>query len=230
MDTLVAYDLTDGIATLTMDDGKVNAVSPAMLASLNAALDRAEEDEATVVLAGRPGVFSAGFDLKTLEAQDEAAAALARGGFALASRLVSFRTPVVGACTGHAVALGALLLAACDYRIGASGAFKLVMNEVLIGIPLPVSGIELLRERLHPSAHYRATVLSEVFTPDDAVATGWLDRVVAPENLLPAARDHARSLASLNRAAYHATKLQARKSLMDTFSAHFATEITLLPR
>src|SRR5690606_39192132 len=128
MDTLVAYDLADGVATLTMDDGKVNAISPAMLAALDTALDRAEADGAIVVLAGRSGVFSAGFDLKTLGARDKAAADLARGGFALTSRLVSFPAPVIGACTGHAVALGALLLAACDYRIGASGDFKIVMN------------------------------------------------------------------------------------------------------
>src|SRR5690606_35281978 len=147
-------------------------------------------------------------------ARDEASAALARGGFALTSRLISFPAPVIGACTGHAVALGALLLAACDYRIGASGAFKLVMNEVAIGLPLPASAIALLRERLHPSVHYRATVLSEVFTPDDAVASGWLDRVVAPAEVLAAARDHARSLAGLDQVAYHASKLRARRSIL----------------
>jgi enoyl-CoA hydratase len=230
MDTLVAYELTDGVASIVMDDGKVNAVSPAMLAALNSALDRAEEDGAAVVLAGRTGVFSAGFDLKVLGAQDETADALARGGFALTSRLVSFPAPVVGACTGHAVALGALMLAACDYRIGASGAFKLVMNEVAIGIPLPASGIALLRERLHPSVHYRATVLSETFAPDDAVATGWLDRVVPPEELLASAREHARAFAALDRAAYHATKLQTRKSILDSLDAHLASDIVLLRR
>jgi len=229
MDSLVSYDLVDGVATLTMDDGKVNAISPSMLAALNDALDRAEADDAAVVLAGRPGVFSAGFDLNTLGSGGAEADALARGGFALVSRLFTFPTPVVGACSGHAIALGALLLAAGDYCVGASGGFKLLMNEVAIGIPLPASAIALLRGRLHPSAHYRATVLAETFTPDNAIVTGWLDRVVSPDELLTAAQDHARTLAGLNRAAYRATKLLARQSTVDGFADHLAAE-TILPR
>lgn len=229
MNTLVAYDLADGVATLTMDDSKVNALSPALLAALNEALDRAEADAACVVLAGRPGVFSAGFDLKTLGARDAASDALARSGFALVSRLLSFPAPLVGACTGHAVAMGALLLATCDYRIGASGDFKIMMNESAIGIPMPVPASVLLRERLHPSVHYRAVVLAETFTPDDAVATGWLDQVVAPEELLTAARDKARSLGELHRAAYHTTKLRVWQSTLDSLAEYLAGDPRLVP-
>lgn len=229
MDTLVTYDLTDGVATLTMDDGKVNAVSLPMLDALNAALDRAEAENALVVLAGRPGVFSAGFDLATLAARDESATALAHGGFALVARLCQFPTPVVAACTGHAVALGSLLLSACDYRIGASGSFKLAMNEVAIGIPLPAPAVELLRERLHPAAAYRAIVLAETFGPDDAVATGWLDRVVEPGELLAAAQHHARTLTSLNGDAYRATKRTFRKSTLDMMGDFLGAPIALVP-
>lgn len=222
MDRLVSYDLADGVATVTMDDGKVNAVSPAMVAALNAALDRAEADGAMVVLAGRPGVFSAGFDLKTLAAQDDAADQLALGGFALISRLVAFPTPVVAACSGHAIALGALLLAACDYRLGAAGDYKLTMNETAIGIPLPVPAIELLRQRLHPSVLHRAVILAETFSPADAVAAGWLDRVVDADDLLTAAREHARSLTGLNLAAYRITKQRTWQSTVDSFTTYFA--------
>jgi enoyl-CoA hydratase len=222
MDSLVSYDLADGVATLTMDDGKVNAVSPAMVTALNAALDRAEADGAVVVLAGRPGVFSAGFDLKTLGAQDEAADQLALAGFGLISRLVAFPTPVVAACTGHAIALGALILATCDYRLGASGDYKLAMNETAIGIPLPVPAIELLRQRLHPSVLHRSVVLAETFAPDDAVMAGWLDRVVDAADLLPAAQAYARSLTSLNLAAYRITKQRAWQATVDSFTAYLA--------
>jgi enoyl-CoA hydratase len=221
---LVSYDLADGVATLTLDDGKVNAVSPAMVAALNAALDRAEADGAVVVLTGRPGVFSAGFDLKTLTGDDvDAADQLTRGGFALIARLVAFPTPVVAACSGHAIALGALILAACDYRVGAVGDYKLVMNETAIGIPLPLPAIELLRQRLHPSVLYRATVLAETFSPAEAVAAGWLDRVVDAGDLLTAAREHARALTGLNLAAYRINKERAWKSTVDSFAA-FAAE------
>lgn len=229
MNTLVAYDLADGVATITLDDGKVNVISPAMLAALNEALDQAEADAASVVLAGRPGVFSAGFDLTTLRARDETADALARGGFALLSRLMRFPTPVVAACTGHAVALGALLLSTCDYRIGASGNFKIMTNEVTIGILLPVPASLLLRERLSPAVHYRATVLAETFTPDNAVATGWLDLVVEPDGLIARARDKARELAGLHRDTYHATKLRVWQSTLDSLGEYLAGDPRLVP-
>jgi enoyl-CoA hydratase len=228
MDTLVSYDLADGVATLTLDDGKVNVLSLPMQSALHHALDRAESDAAAVVLAGRHGVFSAGFDLATLQAQDAKAESMARGGFALAARVLGFPSPVVAACTGHAVAMGALLVSACDFRIGATGAYKLVMNEVAIGISLPPAAIALLRDRLNPSALYRSVALAEVFTPDNAVASGWLDRVVAPEDLVAAAQEHARGLVALNRTAYRSTKLLARQSTLDMLTSYVAADSVLL--
>src|SRR5829696_8970992 len=106
----VRYDVADGVATLTMDDGKVNALSPAMLVAVNGALDRAADDEAVVVLTGREGMFSAGFHLPTLRAGGPDAIGMIRGGFALAARLLSFPRPVVIASTGHAVAMASFLL------------------------------------------------------------------------------------------------------------------------
>jgi enoyl-CoA hydratase len=227
MNTPVSYDVADGVATLTMDDGKANAISLAMLAALNDALDRAEAEGAVVVLAGRPGRFCAGFDLTTLAAGGADAKALTHGGFALAARLLTFPSPVVAACTGHAVALGAVLLAASDYRIGAAGPYKLVMNETAIGITMPALTFTLLGQRLHPSALQRATVLAEVFTPDNAVSDGWLDRVVEPEEVLSAAQEHARSLTALNRAAHHANKITARQSTLDGVAAYLASDAAL---
>lgn len=227
MDTPVSYEFADGVATITMDDGKANVISLPMLAALNNALDRAEADGAVVVLAGRPGRFSAGFDLNTLTAGGADAKTLTHGGFVLGGRLLAFPAPVVAACTGHAVALGAVLLAACDYRIGASGQYKLVMNESAIGVTMPALTYTLLGDRLHPSALQRATVLAEVFTPDNAISAGWLDRIVAPEEVLPAAQEHARSLIELNRAAHHANKVRARKSTLDGIAAYLASDEAL---
>ncbi|HEY7222076.1 MAG TPA: crotonase/enoyl-CoA hydratase family protein [Micromonosporaceae bacterium] len=218
MDTPVSYDLSDGVATITMDDGKVNVISTTMESALNRALDRAEADGAAVVVTGRPGRFSAGFDLGTLSAGGGESAAMLSGGWALAARLVAFPTPVVAAVTGHAIGLGALLICACDYRIGAAGSYKITSNEVTLGIPLPLSAFALLRDRLHPSALSRAAVLAEVFSPDNAVETGWLDRVVPADELLSAAQEQARSLGALHRAAYYATKLLARQSTLDALS------------
>ena len=228
MDSLVSYDMTDGVATLVMDDGKVNVLSLGMLAAIHEALDKAVADRAAVVLAGRTGVFSAGFDLGTLRAGGPDGVAMGRGGFALAARVLSFPFPVVAACTGHAIAMGAFLLCACDYRIGAAGGFKFTANEVAIGYPVPEVAIAVLRNRLTPSALNRAVTLAEVSTPDNAVENGYLDRVVAAEFVLGEAQELARTLTTLDLAAHATTKLTVRRSTLDVLEAALASESALI--
>lgn len=208
----VRYELDDAVATITMDDGKVNALSPAMLAAIGDALDRAAADSAVVVLQGREGTFSAGFHLPTLRAGGPEAAGMVRGGFELAERLLSFPRPVVVACTGHAVAMASFLLLAGDLRLGASGAFRIVANEVAIGLTMPRTAIELCRQRLTPAAFSRAVLLSEPFPPEEAVAAGFLDRVTDPAVLGDEARAAAAALAGLDPAAHRASKLRAREA------------------
>jgi enoyl-CoA hydratase/carnithine racemase len=211
MGSLVTYRARDSVATITMDDGKVNALSLAMLTELGAALDRAAADRAVVVLTGREGVFSAGFDLPVLRAGGTAAAGLLHAGFELAERMLAFPTPVVVACPGHAVAMGVFLVLSGDYRIGASGPYKLTANEVAIGMTMPLAAVEICRQRLTPACFNRAVVLAEVFAPQDAVAAGILDRVVPPAELAEAAAAAAAALAALDLDAHAASKLRARR-------------------
>lgn len=210
MSELVGYQLEDAVATLTMDDGKVNAMSPRMLAALNAAFDRAEADRAVVLLHGRPGVFSAGFDLPVLRAGGSEAAAMVRAGFELSERVLSFPLPVVMACPGHAIAMGVFLLLSGDYRVGAAGPYKITANEVAIGLTMPRAAVEVLRQRLAPAYFNRAVTIAEPFAPDDAVAAGFLDRVVDASELAPTALMVARQLTALDMAAHAASKLRAR--------------------
>ena len=214
MGTLVTYRLHDAVAAITMDDGKVNVLSLAMLAELDAALDQAEADRAVVVLTGRDGVFSAGFDLPVLRAGGAEAADMLRAGFDLAARLLAFPTPVLVACSGHAVAMGVFLVLSGDYRIGASGPYKLTANEVAIGMTMPLSAVEICRQRLTPACFNRAVLLAEVFTPEDAVAAGFLDRVVPPAELEEAAAAAAAALATLDLDAHAASKLRARQQAL----------------
>ncbi len=137
MSTLVTYHQAGATATIAMDDGKVNALSAQMFAELNAALDRAEAAGATVVLTGREGIFSAGFDLRVLRAGGPQAPALVRSGFELSARLLAFPAPVVVACTGHAIAMGVFLLLSGDFRLGAAGPYRITANEVAIGLTMP---------------------------------------------------------------------------------------------
>lgn len=211
MGTLVTYRLHDAVAAITMDDGKVNVLSLAMLAELDAALDQAEADRAVVVLTGRDGVFSAGFDLPVLRAGGAEAADMLRAGFDLAARLLAFPTPVLVACSGHAVAMGVFLVLSGDYRIGASGPYKITANEVAIGITMPHAAVDICRQRLTPAGFNRAVVIADVFPPEEAVIAGFLDRVVPAAELAEAAAAAAAELAKLDLDAHAATKLRARQ-------------------
>lgn len=211
----VQYTVTDRVATVVMDDGKVNALSPTMLADLGEALDHAENDDAgAVVLAGRPGRFSGGFDLGVLRAGGHEAEAMVRSGFQLAERLLAFPRPVVVACTGHAIAMGSFLLCAGDHRIGAAGEFKIQANEVAIGLTMPHAAVALLRYRLTPAAFDRAVGLSATFSPTDAITAGWLDEVVAPDNVVTSALALATALAALDTTAHAGSKRRARATVL----------------
>jgi enoyl-CoA hydratase len=211
MGAFVSYRLEDSVATITMDDGKANVMSSQMLAELNAALDRAAVDRAVVLLSGREGIFSAGFDLPVLRAGGPEAVAMLRTGFELAVRVLSFPVPVVVACTGHAVAMGAFLLLSGDYRVGAAGSYRLTANEVAIGLTVPRAAVEILRQRLAPAPFNRAVTIAEPFSPDNAVEAGFLDRVVEAPQLQEVARTAAKAMVALDMDAHAASKLRARR-------------------
>ena len=219
MGALVTYRFEAPVATITMDDGKVNAMSAQMLSEINAALDQAAADRAVVVLTGRGGVFSAGFDLTVLRAGGPEAIAMVRGGFELAERVLSFPTPVTIACTGHAVAMGVFLVLSGDYRIGAAGPHKITANEVAIGLTMPRAAVEICRQRLTPAAFNRAVILAEVFSPDTAVAAGFFDQVVEASAVHDVARDMAVALSKLDLDAHAASKLRARDQTLKAIRA-----------
>lgn len=211
---LVGYHLEDKIATVVMDDGQKNVISPAMIEAINKALDQAEKDQAVVVLTGREQVFSAGFDLKILKTGVVNTFKMLIGGFKLAERLLSFPTPVIIACNGHAIAMGAFLVLSGDYRLGVDGPFKIVTNEVAIGLTIPKAGITIARQRLAPAHFVRATLLAETYNPQSAVEAGFLDCVVPAATLLQETQSLAKQLADLDMTAHYQTKLRARRSML----------------
>ncbi|EJL05422.1 MULTISPECIES: crotonase/enoyl-CoA hydratase family protein [Pseudomonas] len=219
MSDLIAYHLDDGIATLTLNNGKVNAISPDVIAAFNAALDQATADRAVVIITGQPGILSGGYDLKVMTAGPKEAVSLVTAGSTLARRLLSHPFPVVVACTGHAVAKGAFLLLSADYRIGVDGPFSIGLNEVQIGMTMHHAGIELARDRLRKSAFHRSVINAEMFNPQGAVDAGFLDKVVAAEELQGAALEAARQLKKINMTAHKNTKLKVRKALLETLDS-----------
>jgi enoyl-CoA hydratase len=162
------------------------------------------------VIGGRPGRFSGGFDLSIMTSGADAVVALVQSGFELAERILGFPRPVVIACTGHAVAMGAILLCSADHRVGAAGEFKIVANEVAIGMTLPYSALALMRYRLTPPAFDRAVGLATPFTPESAVTAGWLDEIVAPDAVVATAQAAAASFTALDANAHAASKRRAR--------------------
>lgn len=203
------------VALVTMDDGKANALSHAMLDGLDEQLDRAEKEAKALVLAGREGKFCAGFDLKTMMAGPESAAGILRKGGELLLRLYTFPLPVVAACTGHALAGGALMLLCCDVRIGAPGGFKIGLNETQIGLPLPLLGRELARDRLSRRHLTEATVMARIYDPETACDAGYLDRLAA-EGAIDEAVKEATGFGSLSLPAVGATKKALRAATVAT--------------
>lgn len=214
MQDIATYQLDGAVATIRMDDGKVNVVSPALIQSVGLALDRARSDQAAVVLTGRAGVLSAGFDRNVLLSGGNAALDMLIGGFKLAERLLSFPRPVVIACSGHALAMGAFLTLAGDHRVGTRGAFKVGANEVAIGLTMPRFATELCKLRLAPTYLQRSVLNAEIYDPETAVAAGFLDRVVSAEELLPTAQQVASELAKLPAHAFAFTKQRLREDAL----------------
>jgi enoyl-CoA hydratase len=216
----VSYRRDESIAVITMDDGKVNALGPAMLAEINKALDQAEADDAgAVVIAGNNRVFSAGFELKVFQSGDvQASIDMLKGGFELSHRLLSFAKPVVAACTGHAIAMGSFLACSTDHRIAAPG-YNFQANEVAIGMVLPYPALEVMKLRLTRSAYQQAVGLARTFFGDTALAGGWVDEIVMGDMVLERASEAASDFATLHAKAHHACKMRARQEALDAIRA-----------
>ena len=213
MTALVTVIQEDNYTLITLDDGKANALGFDMLAQFNTALSEAQQTGKVVIIAGRPGKFSAGFDLKVISQGGAAMADLLRLGGNISRRLLNFPTPIVLAVSGHALAMGALLLLSADYRVGTQGPYKIGLNEVAIGMAMPYFGVELARARLANAHLGNALSLARVYDVDGALQVGYLDEAVSVENLLPHVKEIALQLSLLDMEAYRQTKARVREHL-----------------
>jgi enoyl-CoA hydratase len=205
----VTSELVGPVALITIDDGKANAYSGALLDELAGTLAEVRDEALAVVIAGRPGVFSAGYDLATMRSSEEAMRALLAQGGRVLMDLFLYPLPVVLACTGHAMAAGAVTLLAGDRRIGAEGDFKIAMNEVPLGLPVPAYGVELARYKVPPSL-LDFVALGATFEPQGALRAGFFDQVVAPDQVVPEALAQATAMAELATVAVAGTKQRLR--------------------
>ncbi len=210
----VRYELRDGVATIRIDDGKRNALSPHILRELHAAFDRAESDRAIVILTGRESVFSAGFDLKVMKRGGAEALRMLWAGYTLPARILAHPRPVIAACNGHVLAMGVFLMLAADHVIGSRGDFRIAANEVAIGLAMPRVAAAMLRHRLNPAVFQRAVVLAETFDPESAWRAGFFDELVDPAELVTDAELRVAQFRDLDVRAHAASKRRIRASLL----------------
>lgn len=213
MTNFVTYTLNDGVATIAMDDGKANALSTEMLGHLDAAFDKAEKDNAIVVLTGRAGVFCGGFDLKEMGTGPQDALELTSLGSKLARRIMAFPRPVILLATGHTIAMGAFLALACDYRVIGDGDFKIGLNETLIGMTMHNFGIEMGRYHLPKNYFNRCVINAEIFNPKSAMHAGFFDKIIPVEQLPMAPAMIGQMFGQLNETAFKNTKNRSRKDI-----------------
>jgi enoyl-CoA hydratase len=229
MSDLLSYRFQDGVATITMDDGKVNVMSTAMLRDLDAAFSRAEEDRAIIVLrSGRKGIFSAGFDLKVFAANDtQGSLEMVTAGAELALRLLTYPFPTIGLMEGHAFPMGTFLLLACDMRLGVRGPFRMGLNEVAIGIAPPGFAIELARSRVQPAYLSRTVTLGEMFEPQEAVVAGFLDKAIAATDVEPGLADLLVMARGLHGPSHTLAKRRLRRATCAAMREAIEQELTL---
>lgn len=223
---LPTYRLDGTVAVITLDDGKANVFSSAVVAHMDGLLDRAEADGArALVIVGRPGKFSAGFNLAEMTESAESMRSLVVDGARWLLRLYGYPMPTIAACTGHALAAGALMLLSCDVRVGADVPAKIGLNEVAIGMTLPVFAVELARERLEETELPNAIMGANVYDPAGARAAGYLDEVVPADDVMGVAMAHAHRLAELRTGAYAGTKTNLRGEMIEQVLAGLVADM-----
>lgn len=215
----------DGVTTLTLDDGKANVMSVRMLQALHHAFEQAKAQGDLVVLQGRPGMFSGGFDLAVFKRSPAETVQMLTEGARLTERMLSFPRPILAVCTGHAVAMGLFLLLSADWRVGVDQGARLQAIEVQIGMTMPRFAIEVCRQRLGPAALQRAALLAMPHTPVQALRAGFLDELVPAESLAAAAQTQVARLKSLDATAFAATKQRLRADTLAALRLSIAEDI-----
>ncbi len=225
MESATTLEMADGIARITLDDGKANALSTERIGEIGRRLDAAEEAGAVVVLSGRDGIFSAGFDLRTFERGLDDTVEMLRAGAQLILRVLSFPRPILTVCTGHTYPMGAFLMLSADVRLAVAGPWKIGMNEVAIGLTLPHFAVELARHRLSPPGFARIQA-GAMYDPEEALRLGFLDRIVSADQLENAVTTEAARLRALDMPSFAATKARINAAVIGAVSKALAEELT----
>ena len=207
------------ISVIKLDDGKANAFSYEMLIQINNLLEKVSRDSGALVITGREGLFSGGFDLKTFATGDmEKVSKMVQLGYRLLLELFSFERPVIAAVSGHSIALGLFIACSADYRIAIDGEYVCQANEVRNNMDIPTPIMEILKVRVNKNYFYPAVLHSDPFSVQDSIAVGYIDEVVAEQDFMNRVIEKATELASLPHPFYANTKKSAQEDIRQKIS------------
>jgi enoyl-CoA hydratase len=227
---LATLKTEENVSIITLDDGKVNAFSPAMIAEVDSLLDQVPTDKGAVMFTGREGMFTAGFDLKVMATDPDAAVGMIKSGFKMLQRIFSFPRPVVSACSGHAIAMGAFLLCSSDYRIAAKGDFKVGANELRNNMIIPTPILEIAKFKLAKSHKQRALLNAEMYSMKDAIEPGYIDELIEADQLYDVALAKAKDLGTLAHPQYDQTKKIDQEDVIKKISSGIDQIEGVIPR
>ena len=226
---LASLKSEENVSVITLDDGKVNAFSPAMITEVQSLLDQVPTDSGALMFTGREGMFTAGFDLKVMMSDPSAATQMVKTGFQMLQRIFSFPRPVVSACSGHAIAMGAFLLCSSDYRIASKGDYKVGANELRNNMIIPTPILEIAKFKLSRTHKQRALLNAEMYSMENAIEPGYIDELVDPDKLYEAALVKAKDLATLAHPQYHQTKKIDQEDVIKKISTGIDSIKDILP-
>ena len=213
---LATLSRENDISIIKLDDGKANAFSFEMLSQVNALLAQVPKDSGALVITGRVGLFSGGFDLKTLATGDmEKITMMVQLGYRLLLELYSFDRPIIAAVSGHAIALGLFVTCSADYRIAIDGQYVCQANEVRNNMDIPPQIMEILKARVNKNYFYPAVFHSDTYSVQDSIAVGYIDEIVSAEKFMERVMEKANELASLPHPFYANTKKSAQEDVRE---------------
>jgi len=209
--------LQDNVAVIDINDGKANVVGHQFMDEISGLLQQAQEQADAVVIKANASVFSAGFDLKEINKGKQETGVLLKRGMQLLIDLYAHPQPLIVACEGHAVGIGAFILLAADNRIGSDANYSVALPETKIGMAFTPVLLELIHSRIPAEFHAQVALQSKQLTPQQAVKMGFLDELV--EQPLEQAIALAKELAELPKEFYARNKSDLRFESIDYMMA-----------
>ena len=211
---MINFSIKDDIAIIELDDGKANVFSQATSEAVIVALEQAEAKAKATVIQATGNKFSAGFDLSVMGGSEQDKNAMVLTGFKTLQKLYAHPQPVVAACNGHAMGMGAFTLLVSDTRIGAEGDYKVGLPETAGGMPFTRFLLSILQAELSTSYMKTAALQSQMCTPKTAVEAGFLDLLVPAEALQTSTLKAAQALTQLPSQQYGYNKRELRQDTL----------------